>query len=92
MHVDRGHKLRDQGLLEPAVAEFEKALALDPSSFVAEQELRRTLGMIVALREAEALATQQQRQSPPVIPLEGIPFPKDRPACARCRSSPWTCR
>lgn len=73
VHVDRGHKLRDQGLLEPAVAEFEKALALDPSSFVAEQELRRTLEMIVALREAEGLATQQQRQSPPVIPLEGIP-------------------
>jgi general secretion pathway protein D len=73
VHVDRGHKLKDQGLLEPAVAEFEKALALDPSSFVAEQELRRTLEMIVARREAEARATQQQRESKPVIPLEGIP-------------------
>jgi len=72
-HIDRGHKLKDQGLLEPAVAEFEKALALDPSSFIAEQQLRRTLEMIVALREAEAQATQQQRQSVPVKPIESIP-------------------
>ncbi len=72
-HVDRGHKLRDQGLLEPAVAEFEKALALDPSSFVAEQELRRTLEMIVSQRQAEAQATQEQRRGEPIVPLESIP-------------------
>lgn len=73
MHVDRGHKLRDQGLLEPAAAEFEKALAIDPSSFVAEQELRRTLEMIVAQREADAQASQQQRRGAPLVPLERIP-------------------
>ena len=72
-HVDRGHKLRDQGLYEPAAAEFEKALALDPSSFVAEQELRRTLEMIVSQRQAEAQAAQQQRRGETVIPLESIP-------------------
>ncbi|MGH9804116.1 MAG: cohesin domain-containing protein [Candidatus Acidiferrales bacterium] len=55
-HVDRGHKLRDQGLLEPAAAEFEKALAIDPSSFIAEQELRRTLEMIIAQRQAQSQA------------------------------------
>lgn len=72
-HVDRGHKLRDQGLLEPAAAEFEKALALDPSSFVAEQELRRTLEMIVARRNAEVQAAQAEPKSTPPIPLEQIP-------------------
>ncbi|MEE8201817.1 MAG: secretin N-terminal domain-containing protein [Candidatus Acidoferrales bacterium] len=56
MHVDRGQKLRDQGLLEPAAAEFEKAVAIDPSSFVAEQELGRTLEMIVAQRQAHERA------------------------------------
>lgn len=75
MHVDRGHKLRDQGLLEPAAAEFEKALAIDPSSFVAEQELRRTLQLIVAQRRAEAgRATRNQQNSatsPPADALEG---------------------
>lgn len=75
MHVDRGHKLRDQGLLEPAAAEFEKALAIDPSSFVAEQELRRTLDMIVQQRQAEAAAAAAAAQpsAAPVIPLERVP-------------------
>jgi general secretion pathway protein D len=73
MHVDRGHKLRDQGLLEPAAAEFEKALAIDPSSFVAEQELRRTLDLLVARRQAEDQAAAQQRQGEPVAPLAEIP-------------------
>ena len=74
MHVDRGHKLRDQGLLEPAAAEFEKALAIDPSSFVAEQELRRTLEMIVQQRQAEAAAVAaQQPGAAPIIPFEQVP-------------------
>ncbi len=69
-HVDRGHKLRDQGLLEPAAAEFEKALALDPSSFIAEQELRRTLEMIVADRRAQARRVEPPA---PMVPLESLP-------------------
>ena len=64
-HVDRGHKLRDQGLLEPAAAEFEKALAIDPSSFIAEQELRRTLETIIAQRQAQSQAA--------AAPAAGIP-------------------
>lgn len=73
MHVDRGHKLRDQGLLEPAAAEFEKALAIDPSSFVAEQELRRTLELLVARRQAEAKAAEQRRPGPSQVSLAAIP-------------------
>ncbi len=74
MHVDRGHKLRDQGLLEPAAAEFEKALAIDPSSFVAEQELRRTLDLIVQQRQAEAAAAAaQQPPAHPIVAFEQVP-------------------
>jgi general secretion pathway protein D len=44
--VHRGQKLRQEGKLQDAVAEFQKALAIDPSSFIAQQELTRTLKMI----------------------------------------------
>ena len=47
-HVDRGHKLRDSGKLVEALKEFERAFAIDPSSAIAEQELRRTLSMLEA--------------------------------------------
>ena len=45
-HVHRGQLLRDAGKLEEALAEFEKALSIDGSSFIAQQELRRTQQMI----------------------------------------------
>jgi general secretion pathway protein D len=44
--VHRGQKLREEGKLQEAVAEFQKALAIDPSSFIAQQELTRTLKML----------------------------------------------
>ena len=49
-HVHRGQILRDAGKLGDAKLEFEKALLIDPSSFIAQQELKRTLQMI---QEAE---------------------------------------
>src|SRR5215468_3028832 len=45
-HVHRGQILRDGGKLEEARAEFQKAAEIDPSSFIAQQELRRTQQMI----------------------------------------------
>jgi len=72
MHVDRGHKLRDQGQLEAALAEFEKALAIDPSSFVAEQELRRTLEQLAERRQAQQPAAAAALQALASIP-EGPP-------------------
>ena len=45
-HVHRGQLLRDAGKLQEALAEFEKAAEIDPSSFIAEQEARRTRMMI----------------------------------------------
>ena len=45
-HVRQGVKIRDKGELQIAVAEFEKAMAIDPSSAVAEQELRKTMELL----------------------------------------------
>jgi general secretion pathway protein D len=45
-HVHRGQILRDAGKLDESVAEFQKAIEIDPSSFVAQQELRRTQQMV----------------------------------------------
>ncbi|HYL12803.1 MAG TPA: cohesin domain-containing protein [Terriglobales bacterium] len=45
-HVHRGQLLRDAGKLDEALAEFQKAAEIDPSSFIAQQEIRRTQRMI----------------------------------------------
>jgi general secretion pathway protein D len=45
-HVHRGQLLRDGGKLDEALVEFQKASTIDPSSFIAQQELRRTQDMI----------------------------------------------
>jgi general secretion pathway protein D len=45
-HVDQGRRLRDQANLELAIAEFRKAVLIDPSSAVADQEAKATLEMI----------------------------------------------
>ena len=44
--VHAGQQLREDGKLEEAAAAFQKALQIDPSMFVAKQELTRTLKMI----------------------------------------------
>ena len=45
-HVHRGQILRDAGKLDDAAVEFQKGLDIDPSSFIAQQELNRTKQMI----------------------------------------------
>jgi len=45
-HVHRGQILRDSGKLDEALAEFQKAALIDPASFIAQQEVRRTQDMI----------------------------------------------
>ena len=45
-HVHRGQLLRDSGKLDEAILEFQKASTIDPSSFIAQQELRKTQDMI----------------------------------------------
>jgi general secretion pathway protein D len=44
--VHHGQGLRDEGKLQEALAEFQKAAQMDPSLFIAQQELQRTLQMI----------------------------------------------
>ncbi len=56
-HIRQGQKLRDKGELQLAMAEFEKALAIDTSSAIAEQEARHTLELIAARRAAAEAPT-----------------------------------
>lgn len=46
VHVNKGQQLRQSGQLEAAVVEFQKGFAIDPSSAIAIQEMRRTMEMI----------------------------------------------
>ena len=65
MHVKQGVKLRDKGDLQGAVGEFQRALVIDPSSPIADQELQKTLGMLGEKeRAADAAAV------PPADPNE----------------------
>ncbi len=51
-HVHRGQLLRGTGQLDAALAEFQKATEIDPSSSIAQQELRQTKQMIDAAKAA----------------------------------------
>jgi general secretion pathway protein D len=54
--VHRGQKLRDEGKLDDAIVEFQKALTIDPSLFIAKQELLRTQKMINEQRNPQPQA------------------------------------
>src|SRR6195256_1571837 len=82
-HVKRGVELRKQGDLQGAASEFQRAQAMDPSSPVADQELRKTVEMIAeknraADAAAEPLADPNEAvlaASPPEIkPLSRAPI------------------
>ena len=45
-HVHRGQILRENGKLDEALVEFQKATLIDSSSFIAQQEMRRTQDLI----------------------------------------------
>jgi general secretion pathway protein D len=53
-HVHRGYKLREKGDLQGAVSEFQRATVLDPSSIVADQELKKTLDLLTEKARAAA--------------------------------------
>jgi general secretion pathway protein D len=46
VHIAKARKLRDAGKLSEALAEYQKAAAVDPASDIALQEIRRTEEMI----------------------------------------------
>lgn len=64
-HVGRGQKIREQGDLAGALAEFEKAYAIDPSSSIAQQELQRTLEMIEREKKKAAPSKPAERGMTP---------------------------
>ncbi|MBZ5541455.1 MAG: hypothetical protein LAN61_13140 [Acidobacteriia bacterium] len=65
-HVRQGQKLREKGDLQMALAEFQKALAMDPSSPIAAQEIKATLDQIAG-KEKEA----EPSPAPPAQSTEG---------------------
>ena len=64
-HVKKGLALRNKGDLQGAVSEFERAEVADPSSPIAEQELRKTVDMIAEKNRAADAAAK-----PPAMPGE----------------------
>ena len=55
--VHRGQLLREAGQLDAALAEFQKAAEVDPSSAIAQQEIHRTKEMIDAAKNAAPKAS-----------------------------------
>ncbi|HTQ97239.1 MAG TPA: secretin N-terminal domain-containing protein, partial [Candidatus Acidoferrum sp.] len=59
-HLHQGIKLRDKGDLQGAISEFQRAQILDPSSVIADQELKKTLDMMAE----RVRASEQQGEQP----------------------------
>jgi general secretion pathway protein D len=76
-HVKQGVKLRERGDLPGAAGEFQRAAAIDPSSPIAEQELRKTAEMI-GERDHAAEAAAESTEGPVEPPLASMP-PEIRP-------------
>src|SRR2546429_105498 len=72
LHVKRGVELRKQGDLQGAAGEFQRAQAMDPSSPVADQELRKTVEMI-AKKNRAADAAAEPPGDPNEAPLAASP-------------------
>lgn len=82
LHIKSGMKLRERGDLENAAGEFQKATFIDPSSVVAEQELRKITAMIADRNRAADTGSEPPpdsnedlASSPPEIkPLSRAPI------------------
>jgi general secretion pathway protein D len=53
-HIRQGRQAAQKGDLQRALTEFQKAQAVDPSSSIADQEIKRTLEQIAAQNAADA--------------------------------------
>jgi general secretion pathway protein D len=69
-HVEHGQKLFQQGDLQLALAEFQKAMLIDPASPVAQQETQKTL---------DAIAAKQAAAAPPPAASAIAPAPSETP-------------
>lgn len=61
-HVKRGQQLRQNGDLQKALQEFQAAAQIDPSSFIAQQEIVRTKEMIAGVASGSSGASQQEKR------------------------------
>jgi len=73
-HIKQGVKLRERGDLNGAAGEFQHAAAIDPSSPIAEQELRKTAEMIAdrdhtAAAAAAAVTAASEAEQPQLASL-----------------------
>jgi len=73
LHVKNGVKLRDRGQLEAAASEFQRAVAIDPSSPIAEQELRKTVIAIEEKNRVNNAATEPPKDEGNEPPLASMP-------------------
>jgi general secretion pathway protein D len=71
-HIKQGLEMRKKGDLQGALAEFQRAGVVDPSSPVAEQELRRTAAMI-SDKNRDADAAAEVPPDPTAQPLASMP-------------------
>ena len=72
LHIKQGLTMRQKGDLQGALAEFQRAGVVDPSSPIAEQELRRTAAMI-ADKNRNADAAAEVPPDPNEQPLAATP-------------------
>jgi general secretion pathway protein D len=66
-HVDQGRKLRQMGNLQLALAEFQKALMIDPASPIAQQEIQNTMNAIAAKNAENAAAPSAPAEEQPKV-------------------------
>src|SRR5229473_1077594 len=66
-HVDQGRKLREQSNLQLALAEFQKAMLIDPSSSVAAQEFQATRDLLAAQGAAQNAAPAAPSPEPQLM-------------------------
>jgi len=81
MHVERGNQLREQGNLAEALAEYERAALLDPSSPVAFQSITQTRALIEqravpgAVPDQAGVSAAEEALGPPELqPLSRDPI------------------
>lgn len=73
-HIHQGYKLREKGDLQGAVSEFQRAIVYDPSSIVADQELKRTIDMMTEKSRAAATeSTTEEAASSGVSAMASAP-------------------
>src|SRR6202166_4470849 len=63
LEVKNGIKLRERGQLEAAASEFQRAAAIDPSSPIAEQEVRKTVNLLEEKMRANNAARERRKDT-----------------------------